>query len=48
MHFLAPDIANAILQGRQPVALTLKRLLREPLPQSWLEQRRRLGLQLEP
>ena len=44
LAFLAPDIVEAIVQGRQPVVLTanyLKRL--KPLPASWAEQRRLLG-----
>ncbi|WP_119461065.1 recombinase family protein [Rhodospirillaceae bacterium SYSU D60014] len=42
--FLAPDIVEAILDGRQPVELTAERLLRlADLPLDWREQRRRLG-----
>jgi site-specific DNA recombinase len=40
--FLAPDIVEAILDGRQPPELTLERL-RSPLPIAWAEQRRVLG-----
>ena len=40
--FLAPDIIEAILDGRQPPELTLERL-RHPLPIAWDEQRRVLG-----
>ncbi len=40
---LAPDIIMAILEGRQPKLLTLRRLLRERFPYSWEEQRRELG-----
>lgn len=40
--FLAPDIVEAILDGRQPPELTLDRL-RNPLPIAWAEQRRVLG-----
>jgi site-specific DNA recombinase len=45
LAFLAPDIVEAIVQGRHPVALTatfLKRL--KPLPSSWIEQKLRLGI----
>jgi site-specific DNA recombinase len=45
LAFLAPDIVEAIVQGRQPITLTatyLKRL--KPLPTSWPEQRRVLGV----
>jgi len=37
--FLAPDIQQAILEGRQPPALTLDQLLKMRLPTSWTEQR---------
>lgn len=40
---LAPDIIMAIIEGRQPKLLTLRRLLRERFPYSWEEQRRKLG-----
>jgi hypothetical protein len=44
LAFLAPDIVEAILDGRQPVELTAKRLLlREDLPLDWLAQRHQLG-----
>jgi DNA invertase Pin-like site-specific DNA recombinase len=42
MAWLAPDIVEAILDGRQPKSLTVKRLL-EKLPMDWAEQRRVLG-----
>jgi len=37
--FLAPDIVEAILEGRQPMAITLGKLL-DDLPIKWDEQRR--------
>jgi site-specific DNA recombinase len=40
--FLAPDIVEAILDGRQPPDLTFKKLTHR-LPLSWIEQRRELG-----
>jgi DNA invertase Pin-like site-specific DNA recombinase len=40
--FLAPDIVEAILDGRQPADLTTQKLLRS-LPLAWAEQRQRLG-----
>lgn len=43
LAFLAPDIVEAILQGRQPVELTAARLKRIGLPLCWAEQRRALG-----
>jgi site-specific DNA recombinase len=45
LTFLAPDIVEAILEGRQPVGLTLHQLKRIPvLPVRWDDQHRRLGL----
>lgn len=44
LAFLAPDIVECILDGRQPVGLTASRLLRtRDLPTSWTAQRRELG-----
>ncbi|MHA1179969.1 MAG: hypothetical protein ACTSSR_04500 [Alphaproteobacteria bacterium] len=44
LAFLAPDIVEAILEGRQPVELTAARLKRaRDLPVSWAEQRQVLG-----
>jgi len=40
--FLAPDIVEAILEGRQPPELTLAKLTHR-LPNNWADQRRRLG-----
>jgi hypothetical protein len=39
--FLAPDIVEAILDGRQPENLTWKKLTRH-MPIIWVEQRKRL------
>jgi site-specific DNA recombinase len=41
--FLAPDIVELILAGRQPAELTLEKLL-ENLPLDWVEQRKVLSL----
>lgn len=42
--FLAPDITEAILDGRQPIELTAARLKRmRDLPLDWQQQRRHLG-----
>lgn len=38
LTLLAPDVVQAVLDGRQPEGLTLPRLL-EPFPASWAEQR---------
>ena len=44
LHFLAPDIVTAILEGRQPIELNTRALLRiSELPIEWSEQRRVLG-----
>jgi site-specific DNA recombinase len=43
--FLAPDIVEAILEGRQPSDLTLARLTHD-IPLSWIEQRKQLGFPL--
>jgi site-specific DNA recombinase len=40
--FLAPDIVDSILGGRQPIELTFEKLSHN-LPMSWVEQRQRLG-----
>jgi hypothetical protein len=42
LTLLAPDIVEAILDGRQPKTLDLKNLL-EPLPLRWDIQRKQLG-----
>ena len=42
LAFLAPDIVEAILQGRQPVELTPHRLKRSGPPMRWDQQRSRL------
>jgi hypothetical protein len=40
--FLAPDIVEAILEGRQPRDLTFKNLCSN-IPLSWIEQRKQFG-----
>jgi hypothetical protein len=45
--FLAPDIVESILDGRQPSNLTFAKLTRG-LPMSWVEQRQRLGFSSVP
>ena len=45
--FLAPDIVDAIIDGRQPFDLTFERLSCG-LPLSWAEQRKQLGFPLQP
>ena len=41
--FVAPDLVEAVLQGRQPARLTLRQVMKQ-LPWDWSEQRRRFGL----
>jgi hypothetical protein len=41
--FLAPDLVEAVLQGRQPTQLTRRQLMKG-LPCDWSEQRRMFGL----
>jgi hypothetical protein len=43
LNYLAPDIATAILDGTQPVALDRKTLLNSNVPTSWAVQRRLFG-----
>jgi site-specific DNA recombinase len=44
LAFLAPDIVESILDGRQPLNLTNRNLKRlKPLPTSWAHQRHALG-----
>lgn len=44
ISWLAPDITTAIVEGRHPVGLTGRRLLRaSALPLDWVEQRKFLG-----
>jgi DNA invertase Pin-like site-specific DNA recombinase len=42
LAFLAPDIVEAIAEGRQPRTLTLQRFF-NPIPLAWAEQRRCFG-----
>jgi hypothetical protein len=39
LAWLAPDLVEAILDGRQPRSLSLGALMRQPLPTDWAEQR---------
>lgn len=43
LAFLAPEVVEAILDGRQPPSLSLE-VLRDQLPVDWLEQRALLGM----
>jgi site-specific DNA recombinase len=46
LAFLAPDIVNTILNGRQPLGLTAKKLMADTrLPMDWAEQRALLGFE---
>jgi site-specific DNA recombinase len=47
--FLAPDILQAIAQGKQPMSLTVQKLLRTgALPLAWTDQARLLGFEKDP
>ena len=43
LSFLAPDIQQAILAGRQPRSLNLEQLIQQDLPIAWSRQRETLG-----
>ncbi|MCH9051016.1 MAG: hypothetical protein IIA72_08030 [Proteobacteria bacterium] len=44
LAFLAPEIVEAILDGRQPIDLNVERLKKvSPIPADWNAQRRQLG-----
>ena len=43
LAFLSPELVEAILQGRQPVALTATRLTEPDLPLDWTEQQKLLA-----
>ena len=43
LAYLAPDITEAILDGRQPPGLSATKLIEYPLPSSWPAQRGMLG-----
>ena len=45
--FLAPDIVEAILEGRQPLTLKFEHLYKN-IPLSWAEQRRQFGFPQNP
>ncbi|HEV2364012.1 MAG TPA: hypothetical protein VGS12_07415 [Caulobacteraceae bacterium] len=40
LAWLAPDLVEAILDGRQPPTMTLSALTAKALPEDWVEQRR--------
>ena len=44
LSWLAPDIIQTILDGRQPPTLTTSALLDAPLPIGWRDQRAVLGV----
>lgn len=43
LNLLAPDIIEAILDGKQPRDLKLKELITKKIPEVWQEQRDRMG-----
>ena len=40
LAWLAPDLATAILEGKQPKTLTLGALVKRAMPMDWSEQRK--------
>src|SRR5690606_1978236 len=48
LAFLAPDIQQAILEGRQPSDLTLSYLMKSEIPLLWSEQRQKFGIRPAP
>jgi site-specific DNA recombinase len=40
LAWLAPDLVAAIMEGRQPRALSLSELVKRPVPMDWDDQRR--------
>ncbi len=43
LAFLAPDIQEAIIAGRQPAGLKLEHLVKPGIPLAWADQRKTLG-----
>jgi hypothetical protein len=43
LAFLSPRIQAAIVEGSQPVDLTLERIVRTPLPLAWAAQEKVFG-----
>ncbi len=43
LAFLAPDLQQRILEGRQPPSLSLARLMETRMPTCWIEQQRLFG-----
>jgi site-specific DNA recombinase len=44
LAYLAPDLVAMIIEGRQPVTLTLKALTSRPLPMHWSDQRQLIDM----
>lgn len=43
LNLLAPDIIEAIIEGRQPKSLRLIDFMRQEIPHIWEEQREKFG-----
>ncbi len=48
LAFLAPDIVTSILAGKQPDSLSKEKLVSNPLPPIWQDQRNALGIDPAP
>ena len=40
---LAPDIIEAIIAGKQPLSLKISDFMKDPIPVSWIDQRKKYG-----
>ena len=43
LAYLAPDLVEMIISGRQPRSVSLAALTAEPLPLNWIDQRARFA-----
>ena len=43
LAFMAPDLQQAILEGRQPTSLNLEQLIHHEMPLAWADQRIAFG-----
>jgi hypothetical protein len=43
LAYLAPDIQQAVIDGRLPMNISLEKLMRDPIPNAWSRQRELIG-----